>query len=1098
MTERQLEIHKGLQAIGPEIAQFYLDGLEITTSNLGIKSNLLAHILREIDGGLRDIFEQKKLKEELQNKLKKEDLEKIFNKFKEDYKNFDYLCDISFEEFKKAKGHISSILVSFGFSIDHPLSIQYIKVVRWLAKYAHRSGSYNEPRTPGDIINLWNEFEDVLSKLIGNYYALADRIDSILKVETPTQEILKTLPHLLNTESRFVYFFNGLESAKWLLQLEKEGYFDGSKNPESVESKDNPGYYSMPYWGILNYLEKIAKKNLDIPEKEITESLVRIIDNISQFKNAEEQRIENYRTDYTIFKIICTIPKNYLDERHFSIIKDSQQSKSGGFIGHSYNEFLERLISINDKKLLLQGVQLLLAFNVNEGPFEKVNSIFRSYELQKILSDLKDKLITILGKDILNLSLQKVFEVIEKDQYSFNNISIPAIEDHEQTTFTDKYDCQLIYLIRDSLEKLSSEDIIETLNELIISEQPILRRLAIHTVRVRYDEFKELFWNLGKNPLSIPLAKHEIYELLKEHSTTFNDKEIEQVINWIKTKEYYIPEESKDDKVKVAKSIAYRKKEWLTSLVLNDSEAIMNMLEELNAVNKANVDHPGFDTWHSGMIGVISPLNLEEIVKLSIEETIEFYQDFNNKEHDFIGPSVDGFIDTLTLSIRHNPEKYNVQCQSINEAPSQILYSWIRGLGESWRDEKKEFECGEILQTVIEILQKESFWKSHNGKDNHSRWFVSSLLSFIKDGVHDDNHAFNAKHLPIIKNILFIILEQDTYPVFDYSDLSMTVLNNSRGRIYTALFQYSLRLARVEGKESNRWDIDVKELISQKIESDEDNPLLYHVIGQFLPNIHFLDENWMIENFDKLFQIDSKTNWSAAMSGYFFYHRELNEIYFKLLMENHHLLKAISEGSLIGEVRNSLIRQICSAYLHEFKSIEIDSDIIQILIESKNENTYSSIIYFFGSIRFHSESKILNKIKPLWVKIYNKSIKLENDEIDRFALSGCCKWLNIIGKIDEELFEVLSKSVPYVNQRDRHSVIEALSKHINNFPKKVGLILIELLKKEVSYDISRGKLKKMVEILYEKGYKNTSDEICLLHAEKGLHFLRDSYDKYNI
>ena len=222
MTERQLEIHKGLKAIGPEIAQFYIDGIQVVDSELGTKSNLLAHILREIDGGLRDIFEQKPLKEEFQKKLKSEDLENLFDKFKEDYKNYDYLKDITFEDFKKEKGHVSSILVSFGFSFDHPLYAQYIKVVRWIAKYAHRSGAYNQPRNPKDIIALWYEFEDVLSKLIGNYYALADRIDSILAIEEPTKEVLKTLPNLLNTESRFIYFFNGLKSIKWLIHLENE------------------------------------------------------------------------------------------------------------------------------------------------------------------------------------------------------------------------------------------------------------------------------------------------------------------------------------------------------------------------------------------------------------------------------------------------------------------------------------------------------------------------------------------------------------------------------------------------------------------------------------------------------------------------------------------------------------------------------------------------------------------------------------------------------------------------------------------------------------------------------------------------------------
>lgn len=47
LSERQREIHKGLIAIGPEITQFYLDGLELIELNLGTKSNLIAHTLRD-------------------------------------------------------------------------------------------------------------------------------------------------------------------------------------------------------------------------------------------------------------------------------------------------------------------------------------------------------------------------------------------------------------------------------------------------------------------------------------------------------------------------------------------------------------------------------------------------------------------------------------------------------------------------------------------------------------------------------------------------------------------------------------------------------------------------------------------------------------------------------------------------------------------------------------------------------------------------------------------------------------------------------------------------------------------------------------------
>lgn len=1097
MTERQIEINKGLKAIGPEIAQFYLDGLELIKSNLGTKSNLLAHTLREIDGGLRDIFEQKQLKKEFQEKLKNEDLEKLFNKFKEEYKNFDYLSEITFDDFKKEKGHISSVLVSFGFNFDHPLTAQYIKVVRWLSKYAHRSGAFNEPRNPTDIINLWYEFEDVLSKLIGNYYALADRIDSLIAIEEPSQEILKTLPNLLNIESRTIYFFNGLKSRKWLIHLENEGYFNGAKNPEPIETEKNPGFFSMPYWAVLNYLEKIAQGNLESSDKDITESLIRIIDNIYQFRNEDGQRIDNYRTDYTIFKVICTLPEQYLNKDHFLFIDNALQSKWDGLIGHSFNEFLERLIFIGNKDLLSNGVQLLLMHKVYEVDFDKVNSIFRSYEFQRILSEIKDKIIPLLGLDLLYIVLRKIKEIIELDKTTFNNITIPAIEDHEQTSFPDKYDCQLAYFLRDILETLETKNITDALRELINEDHPIFVRIAIHTIRRRYDEFNAIFWELGKNPLSLPSAKHEVYELLHEHSKSFTAEEIQQVLEWINTKEYYIPDEFKDDEDSVAKSIAYRKKEWLSSLLPSGSENVNSLLSEINTINNAAVDHPGFDSWYSSFSGTISPLTIDELVKLSINETIIYYLDFNKQEHSFMGPSIDGLMDMFTLTVRKNPLKYNVDCNQFLEAPRHLLYSWIRGLGDSWRDDKNKFECEEILVTVKKILQEEEFWNSHNGYENYSKRFVSTLLSFIENGIRDDSHAFDVNVLPIIKEILFIIFENDTNPIFDYSDLSMTVLNNSKGKIYLALFHYSLRLARIEQKEIERWDNDIKLLITNKIESKEDEPLLFHVIGQFLPNINYLDEKWLIKNFNKIFSLQLDINWTASINGYFYFHRRPSKIYIKFFLEGGDLQKALLSSLIKGESLNSLIQQICTAYLYDFENVDLESDIVQLLIATNDENIISSFIHFFWSPRIPFENNVVRKIKPFWIEVFKSASKFENEKIDSFILSGCCKWLDSIDKIDKDIFEILLYSVSYVNQRDRYSVLEALSKHINNTTEEVGLILIELFKKEVNYDMSRGKLIEMVEILYNKGFKEIADKICFFHGEKGFHFLRELYIKYN-
>ena len=57
MTDTQKNIYDGLKSIGEEISSFYNDALNIIDKDdLVSQSYLLAHIAREIDGGLRDIL----------------------------------------------------------------------------------------------------------------------------------------------------------------------------------------------------------------------------------------------------------------------------------------------------------------------------------------------------------------------------------------------------------------------------------------------------------------------------------------------------------------------------------------------------------------------------------------------------------------------------------------------------------------------------------------------------------------------------------------------------------------------------------------------------------------------------------------------------------------------------------------------------------------------------------------------------------------------------------------------------------------------------------------------------------------------------------
>ena len=1060
MTQRQKEIHRGLLIIGSEIATLYYDGVLISKSDHETKSYLLGHLSREIEGGLRDIL----------------------------------------DPYKKCNNHRESIISSLGLENKTELVNKWHKVAGQFYRYAHRRGAWKAPRDAHSFDNLWDEFEDILDYLVGNYFSIVDRLDHITKIEEPTEKLINSLPNLIEKQNSSFYFFNHLivPSEKWLLVLEKEGYFQGSNNPEPVESESDKGFYSMPYWGVLSYLEKISQQNLNHPKKEVTKSLIRIIDGISRFKNSECQRVENYRTDYSIMKLICSIPREDIKDKHFEYIKSIIESKwKSGLVGQGFRKILERLIMIGDKELLYKGVKLLLTHRERtEGDRVKIESIFDNYDLERILSKFKDRIVAILGEKILSLGLQKINEVIKLDSLAFTVISIPAIENHKQTVSPENYGCQLVYLVRDTLEKICLRDVNNILKNLLTANDLISGRIAIHTIRVRYDELKDYFWNFDQNPLNILFAQHEIYQLIYDHSKNFTKEEVQQVIEWIDAKKFINSDGPHGDIDRNEKSIAYEKKEWISALEPSGSKIVTDLIKKLDLMKDTKVEKPGFIYWSSSSIKAISPLSMDEISEQSVEELINYFNAFKKQKQDFLGPSVNGFIHEISIAVRNNLKKYIDECDALVEAPFPILNAWMNGLFQGIND-KRKLEYSKVLETTTRILQREDFWKKHNNtNDEHSRSFIYFLLSFIESGLNDDAYVFEVELLTLVKDILFNIIENDTYPIFEYNDLSMKVLNDSKGRIYMFLLKYSSVLARIEGKSSNRWDYDVKELFRNSVNSGEDNPLLYYVIGQFLPHIHYLDEKWTINNFNKLFPSDSKINWSASMLGYFSHNGKLDKTYFKLFVEGGHFVMGISEyATVFGESRNCcMIEQICGAYLIEL--IQIDSDIIKAIIESKNKGIYSSLIYYFWGNGFVFGEGEIHKIKILWMEIYNSAIQLKDLEIDNYILSGCCKWLNSIDKIDKELFKILCSSMDYVMQRDRYEIIDALSKHLDNSPNWVGSILIKLFKKEVSYDISQSLIIQITRGLYEKGLKEIGDKICILYGEQGFHFLRTLYDEH--
>jgi len=104
------------------------------------------------------------------------------------------------------------------------------------------------------------------------------------------------------------YFFTKVVDLKWFAELKKQGYFD-SKNALGPKPADQEGYFTIPEWNVLSYLEKVSEQVSFPGNEKYIDELLQIIKEVSNHKDADDQHIDNYRTWWYFVKILINIPR---------------------------------------------------------------------------------------------------------------------------------------------------------------------------------------------------------------------------------------------------------------------------------------------------------------------------------------------------------------------------------------------------------------------------------------------------------------------------------------------------------------------------------------------------------------------------------------------------------------------------------------------------------------------------------------------------------------------------------------------------------------------------------------------------------------------
>ena len=553
-----------------------------------------------------------------------------------------------------------------------------------------------------------------------------------------------------------------------------------------------------------------------------------------------------------------------------------------------------------------------------------------------------------------------------------------------------------------------------------------------------------------------------------------------------------------------AKSVAYSRRKWLSTLLKTGNEKVMAAYEKYDRLYAENTENSGIMP-KSGAVAPVRPLTIRELSRMSNTQIADYLN--NYQETEIIGMPFligRGLADALAEYVGAEPQRFADSLLPFQSVPNLYQSSLLQGFLNAWSD-KKTFDWDALLGFIRQILASARFWtEPHEAGFNYRNWVLSGAADLIADGTKNDTHAFDEQLLPLAEEILLILVEKAQQSVSTLNNLPTDVLNSDRGRVFSAMVDYALRFARTNESEYTdcRWPYAIRADFTKRLDRSVEPSLEFsYTLGFHLPYLSYLDEEWVRLNINRIFPQRDEDHWQATFSGYLL-HPGIREEFYSLLKAHGHYRKALSTRFADAEVLNKLVNHICTGWIEDSETLDNKASLIYQLIHSGNPNLLSAMVYFFSGRADNLSDKVKVKVMPAWRVLFQ--VLSENRDVTTYQQVSCplLGWLGLVDTIDAEVLDWVKDSIEDIDKVPGYGMvllrfIKALRKHAPKTPEAVGEIYMEIPQR-IIWDLQTEEddIVKTVQILYNDSHKETADAICEQFAEAGVLFLRSVREEH--
>ena len=1087
LTTTQQYIYEGLQQFGEEVSAFYLDALKIKSDNsLLTRSNLLAHLAREIDGGLRDILSIK-------------ENSPVNNEVKTTQRD--------------------SIAMALNTSVESTLAKDWHNSAKRFARFAHRHGAYKDPRDLSQFEPIWNEYEKILARLVGNAYAVQSRVQRLAQYETPTKEMLATLPNLFTNPVLYNRFFDELKQPGWLEPLYKAGYFSPSTvTPDQVVTlPTGENVIQSSNWAPAEYLKVVAETNQIGPSKEVTAFLTAIIEGYIDYHTADNTHIQSYRTNYRIIELIGRLPAATFSEKHFAYLQWCLET------GNVYNlvtqtiiqQWLPNLLGGKNQKMLMRLLELLMMSKLVNQPDDDLlsesveTSLVDDYWLYSHLPAYISEIGIVIGEAGFQIIYQRVKQILASQPKLLLYLTWSgSLNWREDPYYNREVSVFPVFLCANVLPHISG-DTTALLTELLTDpcDQYVAKRIALYGIASRYDQTADAFWQLPYNPFNIHQLDVELASLVQLHHTIFTDRQVDQIIDWLDTCDSSLnanPELTSEQ----VNQYHIRKIHRFYSLMRDTTHPKLlqkiALFDQLTGSSTA-ADSQDFEPVHieSGFWEPEPPLEADTLSALTTSELAAYLTDYH--EVDGFGFSkVEDLRREFTQLLMGQPHQYYSQLSYFSRLPS----AYISVVYETATELQKKGKFGywqELLTFAEDRIHQPDFWQSSALHHQHQFWGgvipeTTALHRLISAGL-EVNKEFNVALVPLAKTTILRTVStlRDLESVPTSHHPFDRLLNSGFGTGITALLNLNLYYARQLSPATRQWDKDIQEFFEQELETDA-RPELYELLGTGLSRFNFIDTFWVKRNIDRIFNKTQPDNWLLAFSAYV-QRYEPDNYFYDLLKGSGNYAYSLTHSLLSRDYRRMTVRHIMRYYIRRVDKLDAPNSLLGLVLKNRDFDWLTQVVHYFRNDgdRYGITPLKENQLRFLWRRIH-KLIKRNSQKIGFNELaSSLSHWVGYLSELDAEAQQWLNLIVANCQQQDIRPLLDHLYKFVNPSPLIVTAIVLKMAQRKTDFDsyYSFEKLPAIVDVLYEKRYQQQADSICNEFGRRGSNLLADVYLKYN-